>query len=626
MPKRYTVPIQPPPTLPPQQPALVTSNSTTSIKGATRGKRGTIKACAHGGGLLHGTVRMRPGGGLRPTASKKQHVTQKRVIQKQPTATAWPVPMPSVRDILERDSSSDRLKSAKSANLSAKTRFHGKEKCVSLGGRILLNYPTHASLPPPSPVLPPVPPKSRLAPNLQDLRALDLGATALCLARSESDTSSNSIGMSFTACASAEEGSPGEERPYGLSNSSILMAARHLQAIFSSGAADSKQAKEERRLREEQTKEEEEHRRAWDLMGEVEREARADRMAGKVKEAKLDGVETTDPARWSELFYNYGGNSNPSLLSRLAHIREAFDDLLGVLADWEKKDDDEHILLEGVYKSHVHLRTAGEVLDARRNMLELADRSAAVREKGLLKKHVDALNKRAQAAGVDLAELDRYDALEAAAAEALVKVELGLEEPACRVQMMGGRSVLAALGARGVHGQEHGGGGLTEAPRLAGAGGRDASERQVGRVWSPEPQRGVVAETETMTATGGGTGTAAEIETTTAAGGGLEMTEGCGHVVHVRISGPMDGRPAEVEVISADTETGRSEDPTAGGDDHRANAVQAVPGLLQVEDALPPWMREDVRSLQGVESKMRGGKRRGAGGNRKSQGLRGGQD
>ncbi|KAH8108923.1 hypothetical protein DFH11DRAFT_1818304 [Phellopilus nigrolimitatus] len=56
---------------------------------------------------------------------------------------------------------------------------------------------------------------------------------------------------------------------------------------------------------------EEERRRAWDLTGEAEREARANRRAGKV-EAKPEEVETIDPARWSDLVYNYGGNSNPS--------------------------------------------------------------------------------------------------------------------------------------------------------------------------------------------------------------------------------------------------------------------------------------------------------------------------
>ncbi|KAH8104471.1 hypothetical protein DFH11DRAFT_1647171, partial [Phellopilus nigrolimitatus] len=50
----------------------------------------------------------------------------------------------------------------------------------------------------------------------------------------------------------------------------ILMAARRLQAIFRSGAADGEQAKEERRLREEQVKKEkEERRRSWDLTGEA---------------------------------------------------------------------------------------------------------------------------------------------------------------------------------------------------------------------------------------------------------------------------------------------------------------------------------------------------------------------
>ncbi|KAH8115835.1 hypothetical protein DFH11DRAFT_1830913 [Phellopilus nigrolimitatus] len=239
--------------------------------------------------------------------------------------SSWPMSMPSACEFLERDSSSDRLNSTESAQLATKTKSLGKEKRVSLGAHPAQLNPAHAFPPPPSPVLPPVPPISWRAPNLRDLRAW---------ARPRS--------------ASAEEGSPEEERSDGLSNlytdtappplsplplyphcasapstsntsadkrplleGGIFMAARRLQAIFRSGAADGEQAKEERRLREEQVKRREERRRAWDLTGEAEREARANRKAGKV-EAKPEEVETIDPARWSDLVYNYGGNSNPS--------------------------------------------------------------------------------------------------------------------------------------------------------------------------------------------------------------------------------------------------------------------------------------------------------------------------
>ncbi|KAH8113689.1 hypothetical protein DFH11DRAFT_1773660 [Phellopilus nigrolimitatus] len=364
MPKRYTVPIQPPPTPLPQQPALVTSNSTTSIKGATRGKHGTIKGRAHGGGLLQGTGRVRPGGGLRPNVPNKakspQRAAQEPVVQELPVTPvrtrtvidqsqtplycseacrkkdlewAWPVPMPSAREILERDSSADRLKATDSAHLATKTKSHGKEKRVSLGAHPAQLNPAHASPPPPSPVLPPVPPNSWRAPNLRDLRALDLGETTLRLARSDSDTSSSATGTSFTASASAEERSPGEERSDGLSNlytdpapppipplplhphrasapasapptantssadkrplfeGGILMAARRLQAIF----ARARRTASRRRRR--------------GGCGRS-REARANRRAGKV-EAKPEEVETIDPARWSDLVYNYGGNSNP---------------------------------------------------------------------------------------------------------------------------------------------------------------------------------------------------------------------------------------------------------------------------------------------------------------------------
>ncbi|KAH8106594.1 hypothetical protein DFH11DRAFT_1639606, partial [Phellopilus nigrolimitatus] len=89
------------------------------------------------------------------------------------------------------------------------------------------------------------------------------------------------------------------------------MAARRLQAIFRSGAADGEQAKEERRLREEQVKKEEERRRAWDLTGEAERSS-CEQEGRKGGVEGREGVDTIDPARWSDLVYNYGGNSNPA--------------------------------------------------------------------------------------------------------------------------------------------------------------------------------------------------------------------------------------------------------------------------------------------------------------------------
>ncbi|KAH8104401.1 hypothetical protein DFH11DRAFT_1760892 [Phellopilus nigrolimitatus] len=253
---------------------------------------------------------------------------------------AWPVPMPSAREILERDSSADRLKATDSAHLATKTKSHGKEKRVSLGAHPAQLNPAHASPPPPSPVLPPVPPNSWRAPNLRDLRALDLGATTLHLARSEflhelerdravrrligfvhgprspaAPSAAPSAAFASALCIRACVVTPtsdtsADKRP--LFEGGILMAAKRLQAISRSGAADGEQAKEEMKLLEEHVKEEEEERRrAWDLTGEAEREAHANRRAGKV-EAKLEEVETIDPARWSDLVYNYGGNSNPS--------------------------------------------------------------------------------------------------------------------------------------------------------------------------------------------------------------------------------------------------------------------------------------------------------------------------
>ncbi|KAH8105681.1 hypothetical protein DFH11DRAFT_1833904 [Phellopilus nigrolimitatus] len=258
---------------------------------------------------------------------------------------SWSVPMPSAREFFERDSSSDCLKSTESAQLATKTKSLGKEKRVSLGAHPAQLNPAHKFPPSPSPVLPPVPPISWRVPNLRDQFER---AITLRLVRSDSDTSLSATRTSFTAIPSAEEGSPEEERSDGLSNlytdtappplsplplyphcasapstsntsadkrplfeGGIFMAARRLQVIFRSGAADGEQAKEERRLREEQVKRREERRRAWDLTGEAEREARANRKVGKV-ETKPEEVETIDPARWSDLVYNYGGNSNPS--------------------------------------------------------------------------------------------------------------------------------------------------------------------------------------------------------------------------------------------------------------------------------------------------------------------------
>ncbi|KAH8104464.1 hypothetical protein DFH11DRAFT_1760432 [Phellopilus nigrolimitatus] len=115
------------------------------------------------------------------------------------------------REILERGSSSDRLKSTESAQLATKTKTLGKEKHVSLGAHPAQINLAHASPPPPSSVLLSVPPNSRRAPNLRDFRAFDLGVTTLRIARSDSDTSSSATGTSFTASASAEQGSPEEE-------------------------------------------------------------------------------------------------------------------------------------------------------------------------------------------------------------------------------------------------------------------------------------------------------------------------------------------------------------------------------------------------------------------------------
>ncbi|KAH8108582.1 hypothetical protein DFH11DRAFT_1881746 [Phellopilus nigrolimitatus] len=268
------------------------------------------------------------------TTGAAQHA-RPEACRKKDLEWSWSVPMPSAREILEHDSSSNRLKSTESAQLATKTKSHGKEKRVSRGAHPAQLNTAYASPPPPSPALLPVPPISWRAPDLRDLRALDLGATTLDLARSEflhelerdravrrligfvhgprspvapsaAPSAAFVSALRIRACVvTPTSDTSADNRP--LFEGGILMAAKRLQAISRSCAADGEQAKEEMKLREEHVKKEEERRRAWDLTGGAVREAHANRRAGK--------VETIDRARWSDLVYNYGGNLDPSTLS-----------------------------------------------------------------------------------------------------------------------------------------------------------------------------------------------------------------------------------------------------------------------------------------------------------------------
>lgn len=89
LPRRYAVAIEPPP----QPPALAPPPLTRQHSG--RGKAGGtanahLKALArnHGGGLLHGTGRIRPGGGLKRNASTSNMVP---TLQQQQPAPAFPI-------------------------------------------------------------------------------------------------------------------------------------------------------------------------------------------------------------------------------------------------------------------------------------------------------------------------------------------------------------------------------------------------------------------------------------------------------------------------------------------------------------------------------------------------------
>ncbi|KAH8109147.1 hypothetical protein DFH11DRAFT_1731255 [Phellopilus nigrolimitatus] len=224
--------------------------------------------------------------------------------RKKDLESSWPMPMPSACEFLERDSSSDRLKSTDPAHASP-------------------------SPPPPSPVLLPVPPNSSCAPNLRVLRVLDLGATRSSRAPTRTRTRARPVRASPRAPA-PRKGVLGKSEPDGLSNLYTDPAPPPLPPLplhphrvsapasaprISNTSADKRTLFEGGEGGEEaaggSSKKEEERGRSWDLTGEAEREARANRRAGKV-EAKPEEAETIDPALWSDLVHDYGSNPNPS--------------------------------------------------------------------------------------------------------------------------------------------------------------------------------------------------------------------------------------------------------------------------------------------------------------------------
>lgn len=233
LPKRYTVPINPPA---PQQP-LPPSTSSNAVRSSqtTRGKNGTIKARA-GGGLAQGTGRIRPGlyrahttqyaaaKGKSPVRQEQQEqqpvppqqepVRTRTVIDQNQTPLycseecrkrdleqSWVVAPPSARAVLE----ADELRGTLAATGSATN--------IRLGAHPSQINPARASPPPPSPTLPPVPPNSFKAPRAvlmksDDDSALDLSALKLRPYEDLHSDSSSATGSSFTA----SDRSPVDER------------------------------------------------------------------------------------------------------------------------------------------------------------------------------------------------------------------------------------------------------------------------------------------------------------------------------------------------------------------------------------------------------------------------------
>lgn len=207
LPRRYAVAIEPPP----QPPALAPPPLLRQSSG--RGKAGGtanahLKALArnHGGGLLHGTGRIRPGGGLKRNASTSNMVP---TLQQQQPAPAIPI---AARERIVIDQ--------------GQTPLYCSEECrkadlelanIPLSRSAPMDFPvlqhiappssTLASPPPVSPTPPPVLPKSsRSASNGQHTRA------GLHLNLSEVENSDSSLtAMSNYATSDASQTSPETE-------------------------------------------------------------------------------------------------------------------------------------------------------------------------------------------------------------------------------------------------------------------------------------------------------------------------------------------------------------------------------------------------------------------------------
>lgn len=285
LPKRYSVPIIPPQPILPTQPTTAAPTTTTASNNAvkqsqtTRGKHGTIKARVQGGGLLHGTGRVRPGGGLRrdsghnvPALQQNQHPTtntnagkrlspqklaaiqqqeQTRQLeaarQAQQAQIDLAAAQPRQRTVIDQAQtplycSDECMRQDLELSLSAATTQPIHTTRARLGMHPSQLNPERASPPPPSPVLPPVPPNSYRTPGLRLSMSEESDADA---------DSSSATGTSFSNSeASHSHSSPvevgewrREKEEKDAQEGLMSVAARKLSTFFSTGNA--RQAREE---------------------------------------------------------------------------------------------------------------------------------------------------------------------------------------------------------------------------------------------------------------------------------------------------------------------------------------------------------------------------------------------
>lgn len=276
LPKRYSVPIIPPqPILPTQPTTTATTNNAVKQSQTTRGKHGTIKARVQGGGLLHGTGRVRPGGGLRrdsghnvPALQQNQHPTtnagkrlspqklaalqqQEQVRQLEAARQAQQAQIdlaaaqPRQRTVIDQAQtplycSDECMRQDLELSLSATTTQPIHTTRARLGMHPSQLNPERASPPPPSPVLPPVPPNSYRTPGLR-----------LSMSEESDADSSSATGTSFSNSeASHSHSSPVEvgewrrvKEEKDAQEGLMSVAARKLSTFFSTGNA--RQARDE---------------------------------------------------------------------------------------------------------------------------------------------------------------------------------------------------------------------------------------------------------------------------------------------------------------------------------------------------------------------------------------------